>query len=196
MDCSLWGSSIRGVFHARVLEWVAISFSRGSSWPRDQTLVSLITCRCFIVWATKEALGNCVSSPYFAVTISLFPWPGGTQSTSQLAKDTAGKNRFLILDCSGQLGLALELGRQWGGPEGMTLLNVNWSGSGNRGWRLFPKTVRKIHFLASPEITDTYILIMSGRRSQPTSPNAVCNWEIPIRWVLKDRFQLWGITTY
>ena len=35
MDCSLPGSSIHGIFQARVLEWVAISFSRGSSQPRD-----------------------------------------------------------------------------------------------------------------------------------------------------------------
>ena len=35
MDCSLPGSSIHGIFQARILEWVAISFSRGSSQPRD-----------------------------------------------------------------------------------------------------------------------------------------------------------------
>ena len=37
MNCSLLGSSVHGIFQARVLEWVAISFSRGSSLPRDQT---------------------------------------------------------------------------------------------------------------------------------------------------------------
>ena len=37
MDCSLPGSSVQGILQARTLEWVAISFSRGSSWPRDQT---------------------------------------------------------------------------------------------------------------------------------------------------------------
>ena len=37
MDCSLPGSSLHGILQARVLEWVAISISRGSSWPRDQT---------------------------------------------------------------------------------------------------------------------------------------------------------------
>ena len=35
MDCSLSGSSVHGIFQARVLEWIAISFSRGSSQPRD-----------------------------------------------------------------------------------------------------------------------------------------------------------------
>ena len=42
MDCSLPGFSVHGVFQARVLEWVAIAFSRGSSQPRDQTGVSCI----------------------------------------------------------------------------------------------------------------------------------------------------------
>ena len=40
MDCSLPGFFVHGIFQARVLEWVAISFSRGSSWPRNRTWVS------------------------------------------------------------------------------------------------------------------------------------------------------------
>ena len=53
----LWlpGSSIQGIFQVRVPEWVAILFSRGSSWPRDRTQVSCIAGRCFTLWATKEA---------------------------------------------------------------------------------------------------------------------------------------------
>ena len=54
MDCSLPGFSVHGIFQARVLEWAAISFSRGSSQPRDQTLVSCIASRRFTVWATRE----------------------------------------------------------------------------------------------------------------------------------------------
>ena len=54
MDCSLPGSSLHGILQARVLEWVAISFSRGSSWPRDRTLVSCIAGRHFNLWATRE----------------------------------------------------------------------------------------------------------------------------------------------
>ena len=54
MGCSLPGSSIHGIFQARVLEWVAIAFSRGSSWPRDRTPVSHIVDRRFTVWATRE----------------------------------------------------------------------------------------------------------------------------------------------
>ena len=47
MDCSPPGSSIHGILQARVLEWVAISFSRGSSRPRDQTQVSCVAGRRF-----------------------------------------------------------------------------------------------------------------------------------------------------
>ena len=56
MDCSLPGSSVHGIFQARILEWVAISFSRKSSRPRDWTQVSHIVGRCFTVWATREVL--------------------------------------------------------------------------------------------------------------------------------------------
>ena len=42
VDCSPPGSPVLRIFQARILEWVAISFSRGSSWPRDQTWVSWI----------------------------------------------------------------------------------------------------------------------------------------------------------
>ena len=54
MDCSLPGISVHGIFQARVLEWVAISFSRGSSQPRGWTLVSHIAGRHFTVWATTQ----------------------------------------------------------------------------------------------------------------------------------------------
>jgi len=54
MDCSLQGSSIHGIFQARVLGWVTISFSRGSSRPMDWTRVSHVVGRHFTVWATRE----------------------------------------------------------------------------------------------------------------------------------------------
>ena len=59
MDYSLPGYSVRGIFQARVLEWGAIAFSRGSSQPRNRTWVSHIVGRCFAVWATtREVLGR------------------------------------------------------------------------------------------------------------------------------------------
>ena len=56
VNCSLPGSSVHGIFQARILEWVAISFSRGSSRPRDRTQVSHIAGRRFTLWAISEAL--------------------------------------------------------------------------------------------------------------------------------------------
>ena len=58
MDCSLQGFSVHGIFQARILEWVAISFPRGASRPRDRTRVSCIVGRCFTIWATREAPGK------------------------------------------------------------------------------------------------------------------------------------------
>ena len=54
MDCSLPGSSVRGVFQARILECVAISFSRGSSWPREWTRVFCIGRQILFHWAIWE----------------------------------------------------------------------------------------------------------------------------------------------
>ena len=44
LDCSPPGSSVHGILHARILQWVAISYSRGSSWSRDQTHISCVSC--------------------------------------------------------------------------------------------------------------------------------------------------------
>ena len=56
-DCNLPGSSVQGIFQASILEWTAISFSRGSSQPRDRTCVFHLSCvgrRIFYHWATWE----------------------------------------------------------------------------------------------------------------------------------------------
>ena len=56
MNCSPPGSSIHGIIPARVLEWVVISFSRGSSWLRDWTLSSCVNREILYCWAFWEAL--------------------------------------------------------------------------------------------------------------------------------------------
>ena len=63
MDYSPPVSSVHGILQASVLEWVVIPFSRGSSWPRDQTQVSSIAGRLFTILATREAL----------VALTIFP---------------------------------------------------------------------------------------------------------------------------
>ena len=55
MDCSSPSSFVQGILQARILKWVAISFSRAFSPSRDQTQVSCIAGRFFIIWATREA---------------------------------------------------------------------------------------------------------------------------------------------
>ena len=67
MNSSLPGSSVHGIFQARILKWVAISFSRRSSPPRDQTWVSCIASRFFTNWSTWEAL----TYSYFLIKICL-----------------------------------------------------------------------------------------------------------------------------
>ena len=58
LDCSPQGSSVHGIFQARIVEWVAISFSRESSQPRNQARVTCVSCIAsgfFTHWAIREA---------------------------------------------------------------------------------------------------------------------------------------------
>ena len=55
MDCSPPGSFVHRILQARILEWFAISFSKGSSGPRDWIWVSCIAGRFFTNWAIREA---------------------------------------------------------------------------------------------------------------------------------------------
>ena len=68
MDCSLPGSSVHGIFQARILEWVAIAFSRGSSQPRAQTQVSHIAYRFLPAEPPGKSKNTAVSS------LSLLQW--------------------------------------------------------------------------------------------------------------------------
>ena len=65
---NLPGSSVHGILQARLLEWVAISFSRGSSWLRNWTQISYIADRFFTDWATREALK--IDNTFWRFTLS------------------------------------------------------------------------------------------------------------------------------
>ena len=56
MDCSPPGSSVHGILQARILEWVAMSFSRESSWPRDRIHVSYVSSIGRRVWSSSTTL--------------------------------------------------------------------------------------------------------------------------------------------
>ena len=55
-DCSPPGSSIHGSLQSRILQWMAIPFSRRSSWPRAQTQISCIAGRFFTTWAIRKSM--------------------------------------------------------------------------------------------------------------------------------------------
>ena len=55
LDCSLPVSSVHEILQARILKWVAVPFSRGSSRPRNRNRVSCIVGKFFTNWATREA---------------------------------------------------------------------------------------------------------------------------------------------
>ena len=83
MDCSLPGSSVLGISQVRILEWVAISFSRGSSRPRDQTHPSCLGRRILYHWATWEAPTPQLTS------VQLYPyWWLYLENTSPLSLNT------------------------------------------------------------------------------------------------------------
>ena len=69
VDYSPPGSSLHGIFQARIPEWIALSSSRGSSWPSDQTWISCVSCTAeglFTLWAIREARDSKMSaSPIF-----------------------------------------------------------------------------------------------------------------------------------
>ena len=102
MDCSPPGPSVHGIFYARILQWGAISFSRGSSQTRDWTPVSYISCigrwilptgttvtsnlqqgkiRLSVTWPFRDGLAHdsscllCFGLMLFCISLAFFPFP-------------------------------------------------------------------------------------------------------------------------
>ena len=84
MDCSLPGFFIHWIFQARVLEWIATSFSRGSSWPRDWTGVSRVTGRFLNVWAPRKSTACHCRRLGFSPWIRKVPWRSAWQPIAAL----------------------------------------------------------------------------------------------------------------
>ena len=78
MDCSPPGSAVHGILQARILEWVAISFSRGSSQTRDQAQIACIVGRLFTVWVPRWGMmadSKCLREQSQLIPlINLFPF--------------------------------------------------------------------------------------------------------------------------
>ena len=70
IDHSSPGSSVHGIFQARILEWVAMPSPKGSSWPRHWTCISYVSCtgrRVIYTSAAKKPKQECVRSGIYAV---------------------------------------------------------------------------------------------------------------------------------
>ena len=81
MDCSPPGFSVHGILQARILESIE-TFSRGSSWPRDQTQVSCIEGWFLTIWATRKALCYTISSVQLSrVQLFATPWIAARQAS-------------------------------------------------------------------------------------------------------------------
>ena len=139
MDCSLSGSSIHGVFQARVLEWIAISFSRafsrGSSRPRNRIWVSRIAGRRFTVWGTRGVIGR----GWFSIG-----FPGGLDGKVSVYN-------------AGDLGSILGLGRSAGEGNGSPLQYSCLENpmDGGAWWATVPGVEKS-------DFTFTFTLILSG----------------------------------
>ena len=99
VDSSSPGCSVSGILQARILEWVAIPFSRGSSQSRDQTRVSCIAGRFLTAWTTREANWSLYCMPstwhvssYFFLTST---WLGQYYSTHLIDEETEAQKRYV-----------------------------------------------------------------------------------------------------
>ena len=102
-DYSPPGSSVHGILQARILEWVAIPFSRGSSWPSDWTWVSCITGRFFAIWATREGESNTLSVNKSRASVDRGAWQATVRtvakSCTQLKRLSTARNRQWKSSC-------------------------------------------------------------------------------------------------
>ena len=92
MDSSLRGSSVHGFLHARILEWVALSSSRGPSYPRNQASVSCIAGRFFTSEPLEKTAGVQRSPPFSAFKVFLQKYANKLQLTKKVETSTSNIN--------------------------------------------------------------------------------------------------------
>ena len=95
---------VQGILQARILEWVAFPFSRGSSQPRDQTQVFHTAGTFFISWATREAQVRHKQSHILLFHLC---------ELSKISKSTETKNRLVIASNWGKGGKRIDCQRAW-----------------------------------------------------------------------------------
>ena len=112
MDCSPPGSFIHRVFQARVLEWVAMPFSRGSSWPRNWIRVSCIAGRFFTIWATREVLHQHWTTELPGTSLPIVLWSFSLLSETYLQGaliSFSGKWNLGAMNCALDILIASEV---------------------------------------------------------------------------------------
>ena len=102
MDCSLLCSSVHGISQARILEWVAISFSKASSQPRDQTQISCLEDGFFTTEPPGKLPNTAIEAPkgtqgeylivlvFWDINSGIFTWNGGVWDAREWVKGTNG----------------------------------------------------------------------------------------------------------
>ena len=118
------GSSFHGIFPAKILEWVAISFSRGSSWPRDRTHISCIGRWILYHWAAWECQGALHFVVIFSWYLYMKNWVKETAVNRPLVmwQYAVGAGRHCIILCLG-VPLHCELHRYFSVPP----FKMGWS---------------------------------------------------------------------
>ena len=96
MDCSLPGSSVHGIFPARILEWVAIYFSRGSWRPKDWTRVSYIACIAGIFFTNEPPENPFKKWPTWKKNFFCKKGNMETSMTQELLGATSKKPTFIL----------------------------------------------------------------------------------------------------
>ena len=94
MDCSSLGSTVHGIFQARILKWVAISYSRGSSWTRDWTHVSWVSCigrQIVYHWCHLE------SRMYVYICLKILPSPSPKEKKKVLGHKSTNRAQWLVI---------------------------------------------------------------------------------------------------
>ena len=96
MDCSPPGTYVHGILQGRILEWVAISFSRGSSRARDQFCVSCTAGNFFTIWVTREAhRTQALHNSWLKVLVaSLCRWWNTMKLIRESKKPSNSENQF------------------------------------------------------------------------------------------------------